>query len=520
MASPQRPALSRQTVLWQLEGAISNREEARSQLLLGHQQTGETIRDHFDAAREAMVRDLDERQHELLLQNRNVAGRRCGQLDELILKMVTDRNLVELKLAQDTEGSPVSQEELIEYQSLASVPLPGKIAFEHGSVEQLKDTLAPHLQQARLSFLSHPPHCYVDVPQGGIMCHTSTDVSQEVILCDEEGRRLCCEQKHITAHLMNEISEFVSLTKCDVASNPDGTCAVSFTTPEKEGIYSLYVLISGESIRGSPYRVRVYGANDHLYPTITHAHARYCAVQGNQLIVSAKQSTSLTAYNLSNFNEKEELRDFEFTNPRGIEVTGNVLFVADVYTGLGRVVKMTRESGGTKAECFAEGDLKWPLGLQLDKEGTLYATSMESREIKRYKPSSSGSYTYDSSLNLPYKPYDLAFDADGCLHVAFGDRNEEVKGISVYSKEGVLLREYGKEDISRSGGIAIDKNGFTYATEYFQEGRLVVFNPQEKKVFASSPTSLDWPMGVCVSEDGRVFVACNYGKRGERVVVF
>ena len=521
-----------ETEVKQLKQEISKGKDAKRQLAQDRHNTETAITKYFEEFRRDTERLVREREYALLQKNDDMATIRRQALDKR--QEVLETKLRQLEMKRSHRGNftepwvePCMEE--LRHNRVPSSPPALPVFKPAADTRAFKETLKQQLQDSYLKLPCDPSLCYLSVPKGGIMCLTkgsSTEFEQvfvDLILRNAKGDRESCHKKRITACLYNESSDTLSITTCDVTSSPDDGSRVprwyrvSFPAPESTGTYALQVFINHENIHGSPYPVRVYGVEDHPVRSINHRSARYCAIHEKRLIVSAREVSTLTAYNLANYEDNQTLGDF--INPRGIETAGNAIFVADVCKGSGKIVKMTQNpSGETHTECFAEKQLDWPLGLQFDKDGLLYATSMESKQVKIYKQSTDGSYELYSTMNLPYKPYDLAFDADGHLHVAYGDDKERVKGIFVYDKNTVQLRQYGIDDICCPGGIAMDSNGFVYATEYCQHGRLVVFDPSGKKVFASDKNGLDYPMGVCINnEDGRVFVACNMGKG---VVIF
>ena len=522
-----------ETEIKQLKDEISKGKDATRQLTQDRQNTDTAITQYFEEFRGDIERLVREREDALLQKYREMAAIRRQALDKRMMVLKTKLRQLEMKRSHRGDVSEPWVEPCMEelrHNQVPSSPPALPVFKPAADTHAFKESLKQQLQDSYLKLPCDPSRCHLSVPKGGIMCLTkdpsaeSEHVFVDLILRNAEGDRESCEScQKITACLYNESSDTVSIiTTCEVTSSPDDASRVpryrvSFPAPESTGTYALQVFINDENIHGSPYPVKVYDVEEHHIESINHPSARYCAIHEKRLIVSAREVSTLTAYNLANYEDNETLG--HFINPRGIKTAGNAIFVADVCDGSGKIVKMTQNpSGETHTECFAEKQLDWPLGLQFDKDGLLYATSMKSKQVKIYEQSTDGSYELCSAMDLRYKPYDLAFDGDGHLHVAYGDNEEKVKGIFVYDKNNVLLRQYGVDDICCPGGIAIDSNGFVYATEYCQHGRLVVFDPSGKKVFASDKNGLDYPMGVCINnEDGRVFVACNMGKG---VVIF
>ena len=151
------------------------------------------------------------------------------------------------------------------------------------------------------------------------------------------------------------------------------------------------------------------------------------------------------------------------------------------------------------------GELNYPVGLEMCKDGKLFVTSMKS---SKFKPAPSPiDWQFDRNIPLPYKPYDIAFDSTGNIHIAFGDDSESVDRIYIFTIEGEKVGEYGVGKLKGPRGITLDKNGYRFVTEYSKEGRLVIFDPNGKMVSSSEP--LDYPEGVCIDKDGYIYVASN-----------
>ena len=499
-----------ETEIKQMKHEISKGKDAKRQLAQDRQNTETAITQYFEEFRRDTERLVREREDALLQNNHKMAKIRRQALDKRQEVLETKLRQLEMKHSHRGDVTELWVEPCMEELRHNRVPSnpPALPVFNPADTRGFKETLTQQLRDSYLKLPCDPSLCYLSVPKGGIMCLTkgsSTEFEQvfvDLILRNAMGDRESCQK--ITACLYDDSSNTLSIiTTCDVTSSPDDASRVpryrvSFPAPESTGTYALQVFINHENIHGSPYPVRVYGVEDHPVCSINHHSARYCAIHKKCLIVSAREVSTLIAYNLANYEDNETLGDF--INPRGIGTAGNAIFVADVCEGSGKIVKINQNpSGDTRTECFAEKQLDWPLGLRFDKDGLLYATSMKSKQIKIYKQSTDESYKLYTTMDLPYKPFDLAFDADDHLHVAYGDSEEKVNGIFVYDKHTLLLRQYGIDNICCPGGIAIDSNGFVYATEYCQHGRLVVFDPSGKKVFASDNTGLDYPMGVCVS---------------------
>ena len=283
----------------------------------------------------------------------------------------------------------------------------------------------------------------------------------------------------------------------------DSTSSYScrFDAPMQPGKYVLDVLIKGEHIL-TPVLVRPYPPNlDIPQCEIVNTNARYCSVLNRCLYVSSRYNPFLNVFDVDSGGHLE-LVGGEFKKSRGIVVTDDFIFVADSKRS--EFAKISHTSK-TVSQWFGKDELNYPLGMKMSPDNRLFVASMKSKNIVVFNQTGQMDY----KLNVKYKPYDLAFDSSGNIHVAFGDKDERVAGVFVYSTSGVLVRMYGGQNVRGAGGIAIDKNDYTYVTEYSEAGRLVIFDSNGNHVSSSQP--LDYPMGVCINEDGSIFVALNIG---------
>ena len=369
-----------ETEIKQLKDEVSKAKDAKWQLAQDQKNTNTAIMQYYEELRRDTERLVCEREYALLQNNHEMATIRHQALDKRQEALETKLRQLEMKRSHRGDFSEPWVEPSMEELHHNRMPnsLPALPIFKPADTHTFKETLNQQLHNLYLKLPCDPSLCYLSVPKGGIMCHTqgsSTETEQvfvDLILHNANGDRVSCPKKEITACLYYESSGTLSITACDVTSSPDVASRVpryivSFPAPESTGAYALQVFINHEKINGSPYPVRVYGVEDHPVRSVTHRSARYCAIHEKHLIVSAREVSTLTAYNLANYEDNQTLGDF--INPRGIETAGSAIFVSDVCTGSGKIVKITQNQfGETHTECFAEKQLDWPLGLQFDKD--------------------------------------------------------------------------------------------------------------------------------------------------------
>ena len=298
-------------------------------------------------------------------------------------------------------------------------------------------------------------------------------------------------------------------TAFKLSCQSDGTCTF---TPTNPGCYTLKAIADDCTIV-KRVSVRPYDRPYKPLRNIVNPRSRYCSIRGNELFVTCRCNPNMHVYDLETGKMLRTLCG-DFKRGRGIVLRKDCLYVADA--GRSQFAKVSYDTKippvWYSREGEAKGELKWPLGMEMDDQGRLFIANMGNKRIEIFKPSYSPiDWEPDYNITLDYKPYDLAFDSDGNIHIACGEKNEKVDRIFIYTIDGRKIGEYGNGQICGPGGIAIDKYGYRYVTEYSFEGRLVIFNKEGKVVSTSDP--LNYPMGVYIDTDGSIYVACNLSHR-------
>ena len=283
-------------------------------------------------------------------------------------------------------------------------------------------------------------------------------------------------------------------------------------TPTNPGCYKLKAIADDCTIV-KHVAVRPYDRPYKPLRNIVNPRSRYCSIRGNELFVTCRCNPNMHVYDLETGKMLRTLCG-DFKRGRGIVLRKDCLYVTDA--GRSQFAKVSYDTKISPVwysrEGEAKGELKWPLGMEMDDQGRLFIANKGNKRIEIFKPSYSPiDWEPDYNITLDYKPYDLAFDSDGNIHIACGEKNEKVDRIFIYTIDGRKIEEYGNGLICGPGGIAIDKYGYRYVTEYSFEGRLVIFNREGQVVSTSDP--LNYSMGVCIDTDGSIYVACNLSHR-------
>ena len=305
-------------------------------------------------------------------------------------------------------------------------------------------------------------------------------------------------------HLEGELT-----TAFELSYQSDGTCTF---TPTNSGCYNLKTIVDDCTIV-KRVAVRPYDRPYKPLRNVVNPRSRYCSIRGNELFVTCRCNPNMHVYDLETGKMLRTLCG-DFKRGRGIVLRKDCLYVTDA--GRSQFAKVSYDTKISPVwysrEGEAKGELKWPLGMEMDDQGRLFIANKGNKRIEIFKPSYSPiDWEPDYNITLDYEPYDLAFDSDDNIHIACGEKNEKVDQIFIYTIDGHKIGEYGNGLICGPGGIAIDKYGYRYVTEYSLEGRLVIFNREGQVVSTSDP--LNYPMGVCIDTDGSIYVACNLSHR-------
>ena len=437
-------------------------KEELERLELEQEETTRSITSTFQEARKIAVEQCDKQELILLKQCHDIYTTRREQLWEL------NQHL-------DTKES----------QFVTKLP-PPKLWKDIDNVQSLL-----HSSLAEFQLLSQPNadtkiHCVAGLKKTAIL--DKQHLTNKKDTCDKD------EMEKIVPHLGS-----VRLNGKKV------TC--QFDAPNEPGEYLLQVSYRENQNFEATVAVRPYPLHlDVPVWEFVKANARYCSVRNGKLYVTSRRCLLVSSFDVNTGKPLETLgRDFK--KGRGIIATDDSLLVADAVRSEFGVISLDRKY---ETKWFGAGELQYPLGMTLGHDNKLYIASMKTKKIVIFRPDGHD-WVYESSIPVEKKPYDLAFDSNDNIHLVCGDVKEKVKGVFVYTKSGEYLMKYGEKDVKCAGGITIDQNGFSYVTEYSQEGRLVVFNRNGHCV--SSSQSLDYPMGVCVDEEGSLFVTSNLRHR-------
>ena len=300
--------------------------------------------------------------------------------------------------------------------------------------------------------------------------------------------------------------------ECQVTDNNDGTYLVS-VTPQQSGQHKLSITIHGQDIQGSPFDLSVVTQRDYTklkdpVQTITGINKpSYIAFSDNgDIFVTSYSDHCIHVYDSSGKKTTIGSRgsgELQFQSPRGIAISGEVVYVAE--QGGNRIHKLT--TGGEFLGTFGQngsnvGHFYGPLGINISPEGKVYVADTENHRIQVFhfdwtlSHIINGKVSGNGSFN---RPFSVAFDMSGDVHVTGYGSNS----LTVYTPSGQFVRKYDQTHLKGPIGIAIDSAGYSLVTNN-SPGSVSIYDLSGR--FIHSIGGFNQPFGVSVSYDGSVWV--------------
>ena len=303
--------------------------------------------------------------------------------------------------------------------------------------------------------------------------------------------------------------------ECPVIDNGDGIYLV-FVIPQGLGQHQLNIIFNDQHVKNSPFNLEIVPKRDytklkHPLKSITDISTpRYIAFSndGSAFVTSSGQHC-VHVYNKSG-HKKNTIGWFgsgevQFMNPFGIDISGEVVYVAE-YDGH-RIHAFT--TGGEFVGTFCEmvygtGQFDYPRDIKVSSDGKVYVSNGEDDRIHVFNPDWTVSHLINggASGNGSFShPEGIAFDLAGNVHIT----GYLSSSVSVFTPKGKFVRQYDEGHINSPVGICIDPSGYSLVTNW-SNNSLSVFDPRGRYVH-SMGNGLDGPCGVSVSLDGSVWVA-------------
>ena len=104
-------------------------------------------------------------------------------------------------------------------------------------------------------------------------------------------------------------------------------------------------------------------------------------------------------------------------------------------------------------------------------------------------------------------PWGVAFDPSGNLHIV----NYSSPCVKVFTPDGKYVTQYGNGQMSGAAGIAIDEEGYSFVTDYYNSNpsynysQVFVFDPQHQLL--TSYQNFRNPVGICFDKEGFLYLA-------------
>jgi DNA-binding beta-propeller fold protein YncE len=224
------------------------------------------------------------------------------------------------------------------------------------------------------------------------------------------------------------------------------------------------------------------------------------------LFVTRYGSNQLTVYNTSTF---ELIRHITVPGANisllGLAPcpTDDCVYVSDYRNGKVHVVNFQSTINNNSASATSWTVADEPTGLSVNSRGNLL-TAHDSGKIQEYTPSGSLVREISTSNKLLHAVEHL----NGNLAVS---SEEPFVGVLLLSVDGQVLGSYGTTTKDVPTTIAVDKDGFILAADFYKQ-RILVINPtlsEARPLPLHDPHTgrLNWPYGLWLDEPrGRLYV--------------
>ena len=295
--------------------------------------------------------------------------------------------------------------------------------------------------------------------------------------------------------------------KVEVVTSKEDQCTLT-CTPDTVGEYEHSVKVRGTHIKNSPYRMWVRQERDlrnlpqqHVYNVGSYAYG--VAVHSNGDVFATGNDGYVHVYNKDG-SKKTQIgsqgsSDGQFSNPRGIVLVGDIMYVAEY--GNSRVQKLTisGEYIGQFGGKGSGGQLSYPWGIAYNGNNHIIVADSNSRVVV---------YTLDGTfikaINCDDSVYGVAVDNDGNIHVPLYSKHI----VQVFSSDGTKLYSYSNRqgNFNSPRGIAIDDNGYRYITA-LQYLHILDHTGNQVNVIGG----FNNPFEVALDTEGYIYVAdyCN-----------
>ena len=454
---------------------------------------------------------LDNHEHVLLKQTREVVGRKVGGLDrqkeDLQLALATLDSLV--GFVEKTAENASDEEFIFLKQQMTN-----RVQQVSRKYQDMK--LSPD-KKADLVLKVPPPTCLAELCTKSFLAYgpglksATTKVLSNFTICSHDQPPPV--QQHVSAELKSLVDG--SVLQATVVSQTPSTYELSYT-PTTRGRHQLTVRVNNTEI--GTFQVFVQHPPTQLDTPVRVIEgvtpSRIAVDNQGELFVTEyleRRYTILNAKGQRTLSIKFE----RFECPTGIATDGEGnVYVASTY-GAHKVQKLSRHGEVVKSVGKMGtnvGEFQWPFGVRYHNRQVYVCDSHNSR-VQVFDSDLKFVRSFGTQGDGPgqlKKPRDIDFDAQGNIYVVDSDKHQ----VLVFTEDGQYLRHFGqkgqnKGELSEPRGLCISRD-YVYVTELFHcvsvfltSGKFVhSFGKKER----SGRGELNSPYGIAIDQDGFVFV--------------
>ena len=323
----------------------------------------------------------------------------------------------------------------------------------------------------------------------------------KVLTRDHSGSQCAFGRENVVSVLTPTTCGVPMLGK--VEDNGDGTYQVTFVSVPSEEC-ELSVTVNSVHIKDSPVNVKM------CYPTAIKQEIRDHKERRFGALVYTKQGTLLATDNKSKevctfAKNGKMLNSFKVQDPGG-----NVDGIASLSDGniavslYGRNCFAVYKPNGELVKKFGSDRLNGPFGLAVNNKGQLFVAEYYGHRVSVYSENGEFQFSFGSGGSQPGKfkyPAQICIGQDDFVYVS--DRDN--KRVQVFQQDGRLVRQFGKDVLSKPTGVAFINGGHIVVASWGAH-KLSIFSPSGECVHEVKDIGLEKPYGVAVTNDGFIFV--------------
>ena len=452
-------------ILHKLENATSNTDKMKQQVEASKKSATLLINSTF----EDLHRSLQEREKALLTMVDKIAEVKTKSLQSQIdrfkalhgdvtrnndmithtLQTNTDQQVVALRKVLHTSMKEI----MTDFEKVILLPNQHSSITVHIEKEPLSDYVIEFgcvddcaLSKSTWSWLF--PSIPIQTP------HVNVQYKLKIEMKNLQGKNLMSGGMPLIAKFISKVQD--QNISAVVEDNKNGTYTISFTAASA-GDYKVHISVQVHCIQNSPFDLKFVKRNyltaKKLEP---RAPAPGCSQQGQWLSIAIHSDGSIFAgsYNgsyssihIHGQQDNKCMRSIgggnsnangNFNYPRGMEIKGDVLYVADANNNRIQKFKVSHGSSVEFQSVLWQGQVSQPHGLCTDTQGNVVVADYGNNRIQLFDANSSFVRTipgngYGSSSFV--NPTGVAFDHAGNIHIAaYGTGS-----IKVFSSEGKCM---------------------------------------------------------------------------------